>query len=109
MLIGIVIGLVIGAVLGFLLGAGLSVILDDEYRPTAPVMYGYGGADAGEAWRMRVPARPEDADFYPRSCYADEGERARIALHEELRTDEHGDWIDDENLRIWDPLRRKRQ
>lgn len=109
MLIGIVIGLVVGVVLGFLLGAGLSVMLDDEYRPSAPVMYGYGGADAGQAWRMRVPPRPGDAEFYPAETWADEEARFRAALNEEIRTTEEGDWIDDEELRIWDPLRRKKE
>ena len=137
MLIGIIIGVAAGFVLGFLLGAGLSVVLmEDEFTPTAPVMYGYGGSDAGAAWRMRtgtdagscgdsdswtpggpsglsgdagtrsVPERPGDADPF-RLQHAspqerDPVERFRLAMLEELETDENGDWIDDEELRIWE-------
>ena len=78
MLIGIIVGVVVGFVLGFMLGAGLSVVLlDDEYKPVPPVMYGYGGSDAGKNWRA-----PQPVDV--------------------LKTDENGDWIDDEQLRIWE-------
>lgn len=120
MLIGIIIGLAVGFVLGFVLASALSVVLfEDEYRPTAPVMYGYGGSDAGAAWRMQttgetvtrstggsVPARPGDVDpYWPQReplQVRDPVERFRLAMIEELETDENGDWIDDEQLRIWE-------
>lgn len=120
MLIAIIIALAVGFVLGFILASALSVVLfEDEYRPTAPVMYGYGGADAGAAWRMQttgdagtrssdrsVPARPEDVDpFWPQRASLQERdpvERFRLSMLEELETDENGDWIDDEHLRIWE-------